>query len=228
MTRISIIVPVFNEETIIVPFLRNLPPVRNMEVVVADGGSRDRTVPLARGFQALYPLTVCSAPRGRARQMNEGARRATGDILVFLHVDSAISEEGLESALKALEAPEVVGGAFHLRIDSDRLLLKAVAGMANRRSRWWGLPYGDQGLFVRKDVFEKMGGYADLPLMEDVDFIRRLKKEGRVAFLEEEIITSARRWEQEGILYTTLRNLFLLGLYFLGVPPRRFSKWYHP
>ena len=100
--------------------------------------------------------------------------------------------------------------------------------MANRRSRWWGLPYGDQGLFVRKDVFEKMGGYADLPLMEDVDFIRRLKKEGRVAFLEEEIITSARRWEQEGILYTTLRNLFLLGLYFLGVPPRRFSKWYHP
>lgn len=227
VNRISVVVPVLNEEGIVIPFLRRLTRFQGIEIVVVDGGSQDRTLPLLQDFSRRHSVGVSVAPGGRARQMNEGAARSTGDILFFLHVDSSPPQTGMESILEAMKAKDVVGGAFRLQIDSRSLFLRMVSRAANARSRYFGLPFGDQGVFVRRDVFEKLGGYADLPLMEDVDFIRRLKKSGQVILLKEAVTTSARKWNQEGYLYNSLRNVILLVLYFLGVSPRRLGWWYH-
>ncbi len=159
--------------------------------------------------------------------MNEGAKRATGEILLFLHADSLLHPNALPAILNAFEDPSVIGGAFCLKIDSSTWFLDGIAAIVNARSRCFGLPYGDQGYFVRRDIFEKLGGFKNLPLMEDVDFIRRLKKEGRIVLLREAITTSDRRWVDEGVLYATLRNLTLLSLYFLGVAPERLAQWYY-
>src|SRR5581483_7845817 len=153
---------------------------------------------------------VSSGPRGRALQMNEGAKRAVGEALLFLHADSRLPPGALDAIATALVDSAVAGGAFRLKIDSSRLFLKVIAAAANLRSRWLGLPYGDQGYFVRREIFEKIGGFKTLPIMEDVDFIRRLKQRGAIVLLDAPISTSARRWAAEGYLYATLRNFALL------------------
>ncbi len=122
---------------------------------------------------------------------------------------------------------EVVGGAFLLKIDSTRWFLKWITLMANLRSKYWGLPYGDQGYFVRRTVFEDMGGYRNMALMEDVDFFRRLKKEGKTVLLKQPVLTSARRWEKKGLYLNSLRNALFLALYFIGFSPKRLGTWYY-
>lgn len=231
MSKISVVVPLLNEEKILPSFLRHLQALPISEVVCMDGGSSDRTCALlhnwSEGSSGLCRRVFSSSPPGRARQMNEGAKRATGAILLFLHADSLLHPGALPAILNALENPSIVGGAFRLEIDSSSRFLEMIAAVVNARSRCFNLPYGDQGYFVRRDVFKKLGGFKNLPLMEDVDFIRRLKKEGRIVLLHEAITTSDRRWVDEGVLYTTLRNLTLLSLYFLGVAPERLAQWYH-
>ncbi len=198
-----------------------LPAEERPEVIVVDGGSTDGTAEAA----LRYIPKVYSTSPGRARQMNLGAAAASGEVLLFLHADSRIGGAALKGIPAALSDGGCVGGAFTLRIDSPRRLLHLVAWGARVRARL-GLPYGDAGLFVRSDLFRRIGGYRNLPLMEDVDLVRRLRAEGRVRILPDTIHTSPRRWEEEGTFRVTLRNLLFLILFLFGIPPRFFARHY--
>jgi rSAM/selenodomain-associated transferase 2 len=222
--RFSIIIPALNESSLIENALFSLPRRADAERIVVDGGSSDDTAALAR------PLAdkVLVAPAGRARQMNAGARAAAGEVFLFLHADSRLPADALDSIAKALEIPIVAGGAFDLAIDSPRWALRLVAWAANRRTRITGVPYGDQGIFVRRSVFESLGGFPEWPLLEDLEFSRRIKAAGTVVILPQPITVSARRWDKEGIGYSTLRNQIFVLLYFLGVSPSRLARWYCP
>lgn len=229
MKKISIIIPVLNEEAALRRTLDRLERFPAAEIVIVDGGSTDGTIALLQAWSdrsSSQKRVIIYSEQGRARQMNAGAKRATGESLLFLHADSLLPEGAMDAVAEAIRSPSVVGGAFRFRIDSNLFFLRIVERLANLRSRLFKLPYGDQGIFVRREVFERLGGYADLPLMEDVDLIRRLRKEGGVVLLEQEIATSPRRWLREGVYYTSLRNLILLGLYFAGISPRRLARWY--
>jgi len=223
MARVTVIIPTLDEGSVIERTLARLSEIPGLEIIVVDGGSSDQTIKVSRPH-----AQVMTAHPGRAHQMNEGARHAKGDILLFLHADYIISEEGVEDRLRALEDPEVVGGAFRLEIDSPKWMLRAIARLANWRTRMTRVPYGDQGLFVRASVFKELGGYPTLPLMEDLELSRRLKRKGRVVILRESIRTSSRRWDKEGIAYVTLRNQLLVLFYFLGVPVSLLASWYRP
>jgi len=231
MNSISVIVPVLNEEKVLPNFLAHLDQFPLVELLVVDGGSRDQTDKILRDWAGASKgrtrRIVCFAPRSRAEQMNEGAKQATGDILLFLHADSRLPSEGVEAILLALQSPSTLGGAFRLRIDSPLLFLRIISIMANLRSSFLKLPYGDQAYFVRRDTFVKLGGYRRMPLMEDIDFIRRLNQYGRVILLKESVTTSARRWVHKGYFYTSFRNMVLFVLYYLGVSPLRLAKWYY-
>ncbi|HWP46257.1 MAG TPA: TIGR04283 family arsenosugar biosynthesis glycosyltransferase [Candidatus Limnocylindrales bacterium] len=220
----SIIIPTLNEETTLEFTLNSIPTSSRLEIIVVDGNSQDRTREIA------YTRTsqVYISPPGRARQMNLGAQKAQGKILLFLHADSMIPAGGLEAISKALEDPQVIGGAFRLRINATGWGYRLIAWGANLRTRLLGLPYGDQGIFIRRKIFQKMGGFQEIPLMEDIDLVRRMKKIGSLRILPQPLLTSARRWEKEGLLYTTLRNWSLASLYLLGVSPHRLYHWYRP
>jgi rSAM/selenodomain-associated transferase 2 len=222
MSRISLIIPTLNEAAGIVDWLKTLPPDERLERIVVDGGSSDGTADLAK--RHVEKVLVTKA--GRGRQMNAGALHADGDTLLFLHADSMLPDHAVEMIWAALDDPLVVGGAFHLGIDSPRRMLGLVATVANWRTRLTKVPYGDQGIFVRRSVFDRLGGYPDLPIMEDLEFSRRLKSAGKVVILSGRVMTSPRRWDEEGAWYTTLRNQVLVMLYFLGVSPARLARWY--
>lgn len=227
--KISIIVPVLNEDAVLRRALETLERLSGVEVLLVDGGSTDGTVGLLQAWSeqpASQQRIFIHGERGRARQMNAGAKRATGEILLFLHADSLLPAGAIDAVAEAMRSPRVGGGAFRLKIDSGHFFLKIVERLVHLRSRLFDLPYGDQGIFVRREIFERLGGYADLPLMEDVDFIRRLKRAGRMVLLEAAITTSPRRWLREGVYYASFRNLILLSLYFMGVHPRRLAHWY--
>jgi len=220
--RISVIIPTFNEAAVIEKTLAALPKYDRLERIVVDGCSSDGTAALAE------PLAdkVLVMEAGRARQMNAGAGVAGGEVFLFFHADSRLDEDGFRELIGALEDPTVVGGAFRLAIDSSRPSLRIVAAAANWRTRLTRIPYGDQGIFVRRSVFEGLGGYPDLPVMEDLEFARRLNRAGKIALLSRPMITSSRRWDKEGVGYTTLRNQIFVLLYFLGVSATRLSRWY--
>jgi len=222
--RFSIIIPALNESSLIEKTLSALPRRNDAERIVVDGGSLDDTPALAG------PLSdkVLFSPAGRARQMNRGAREASGGVLLFLHADSRLPMDALDLMAKALEDPAVAGGAFRLAIDSRRWVLHLVAGAANWRTRLTGLPYGDQGLFVRRPIFERLGGFPEWPLLEDLEFSRRIKTVGKVVLLSRPVTVSSRRWDKEGVGFTTLRNQIFLLLYFSGVSPMRLARWYPP
>jgi len=222
--RFSIIIPALNESSLIENTLSALPRRADTERIVVDGGSSDQTAALARPFADK----VLVAEAGRARQLNRGARAAAGHILIFLHADSRLPEDALDMIAKALEAPAVAGGAFDLAIDSPRWALRLVASAANLRTRLTGVPYGDQGIFVRRSVFEQLGGFPEWPLLEDLEFSRRIKTVGKVVLLSKPVTVSSRRWDKEGVGYTTLRNQIFVLLYFLGVSPMRLARWYRP
>lgn len=219
---LSVIIPVLNEETLVVTSLQDLKKV-NGEVILVDGGSTDRTVPLLRdaGFGRML-----SAPRGRASQINLGSSHAKGDVFLFLHLDCRLPDGAAEEIEKALEVPGVVGGAFPLGFHPSSLALKVIAFMANLRSRLTRVPYGDQAIFVRRSAFTKLGGFSNLPILEDVDFCRRLKRLGRLVILKDKVLASPRRWQKGGLVRTTLRNWRLLILYHLGFSPERLARFY--
>ncbi len=219
---ISIIVPTLNEANTLPATLRPLVGLPDSEIIVVDGDSQDGTLDVAR----QYTEKIFRGARGRAHQMNFGAMQAKGSILLFLHADTTLPTAALESIRRGLEDPSVVGGAFRLHIASNHRLLKIIGWAANLRSRYAGLPYGDQALFVRRPVFEAVSGFSSWPLMEDVDLVRRLRARGRVALLPDTVTTSARRWEQEGLAWTTLRNGLLLIGFLLGISPAWLAKRY--
>lgn len=218
---ISVIIPTLNEEETIEGTLWHVIDIPGVEVIVSDGGSSDRTVEIAQK-QAMVVSSLC----GRGCQMNMGASKASGEILLFLHADTILPDVWFDRISSVMTDERVVGGAFSLSIDSDKLSHKIIAAAANIRSGITGIPYGDQGIFVRRSVFEKVGGFKDIPIMEDVDLMRRLKKVGKIVLLKDKVTTSARRWEKEGAVYTTLRNWLLITLYLLRVPPDRLYRAY--
>ena len=158
--------------------------------------------------------------------MNQGADLAEGEILLFLHADSTLHPKGLAAIRESFRDDHMVGGAFRFSIDSPHWGLHLVSFGDNLRTSLSRIPYGDQGIFVRKKVFQRMGGFQDHPFMEELDFFRRLKKEGKVRVLKEKIKTSPRRWYREGIIKVTLRNQVFLALYYCGVSPQRLFRWY--
>ena len=220
--RLSVIVPALDEERQIAATLASARQPGVGEVIVVDGGSRDRTREAAR------PLAdrVVEAPRGRARQMNAGAALATGDALLFLHADTRLPPDAASAVAAALADPAVAGGRFDVRLEPSTPLLRAVGGLMNARSRLTGIATGDQAIFVRRAVFAALGGFPDLPLMEDVAFSRALKRAGRIACLRGQVTTSSRRWQQGGVVRTILLMWTLRLLFFLGVPAPRLARWY--
>ena len=209
----SIIIPTFNEEENIGRCLETVVNIPGIEVIISDGGSTDKTVEMAGGYRNVK---VVSSIRGRGTQMNTGASYAHGGILLFLHADSILSREAILKIPCVCKNNAIVGGAFKIRLLSDRLPYRLIEAGINFRSRLLKLPYGDQGLFVKSSVFKELGGFGGMAVCEDLDFIWRLKKLGEIAILDEEILSSVRRWENSGVLRTSLRNQFLLASYVLG------------
>ena len=225
MTSISVIIPALNEEAVLALTLAALArgdTGGRCEPIVVDGGSTDATASIARAAGAK----VIESPRGRGRQMNSGAAGAAGDILLFLHADTMLPADFPQLIEQALSGPGIAGGAFSLGIDSPAKSLAAIAGLANLRSRLLRLPYGDQALFTTREMFAAAGGFPELPIMEDFVFVRRLGKLGKISILPARAITSARRWQNMGVIRTTLINQVIVGGYCLGVPPTTLAGWY--
>ena len=222
--RISIIVPTLNEADNIVSTLDGLKPFRKdgNEVIVVDGGSKDETVRLGT---SLVDKNIKSTP-GRAQQMNVGAKQASGDILWFLHADTLVPDNAVQQIQHALENNKYQWGRFDIRLSGKQLQLRIVESLMNLRSRITGIATGDQGIFVRREVFESIGGFANIPLMEDLDISKRLKKHSRPYCLDTKLITSSRRWEENGILRTIFLMWRLRLAYTLGVKPEKLVNHY--
>ncbi|GAB4360728.1 MAG: TIGR04283 family arsenosugar biosynthesis glycosyltransferase [Bryobacter sp.] len=223
--RVSIIVPVLNEEAALPEFLRMAAGLEPHEIIVADGGSTDLTREVATG-KAIW----VDAPRGRGPQMNAGARLASGDVLLFLHADTSLAPGALRALERALDDAEKVGGVFDIRFRGEDWVARCFDAIYHYR-RYFGIFYGDAGIFVRKQVFEAMGGYAPLPLMEDYEFGRRLfgpwwKGGRRMAFLAEPIAVSDRRWRKEGLVGTLVRWVLIQTLYSLRFPAEPLARLY--
>lgn len=215
--------PVLNEAVSLRENLEQLHLSENDELIVVDGGSSDNTMNIAGDFTDK----VYRTETGRARVMNYGAGKADGDILLFLHADCILPEDGLDIVRKTLKENTVAAGAFRLSIDCPGLHFRVIEAAANLRSRFAGLLYGDQGICMRKDIFNKVRGYADIPLMEDIDISGRLKKLGKLILLDPPIKASPRRWLAEGVLRTTLRDWGIAFSYtFLKIPPEKLIKYY--
>lgn len=223
--RLSIVIPALDEAANLadlLPALRRDEP--GAEIVVVDGGSGDGTAAIVGRHPGVRYL---GAPRGRATQMNAGARAATGDTLLFLHADTRLPAGAGAAVATALADPRVVAGRFDVTFDTARPIMRVIAWLMNHRSRWSGISTGDQALFVRRGVFEALGGFPEIPLMEDVEIARRLKRRGRQAALRLRVTTSARKWQREGVLRTVLLMWTLRLLYACGVPPTKLHGWYY-
>jgi len=220
--NISVIIPVLNEEKNIAATLQSLARFASFEIIVVDGGSTDRTAEICQQFGAKVMVSA----RGRARQMNSAAKAASGDILLFLHADTTLPNSALDDIRLALGDSRYVGGRFDVELDGEHWMLKVIGAMINYRSRLSKVSTGDQAIFVRRFVFEQIGGYPDIPLMEDIAFCRTLRRTGEIACLKTRVKTSARRWEIDGVWRTILRMWALKLLYLAGVPPNRLKQYY--
>ena len=229
---ISVIIPTLNEERTIMATLAHTTALGFAELIVVDGGSTDATPALVGSYlfstqsSALSPVQWVTAPCGRARQMNEGAKASGGEILLFLHADTQLPNDAKTIIDTTLADQRMVGGRFDVRFDRPSMWGAIISRMMNRRSRLSGLATGDQALFVRRPIFEQMGGFADMPLMEDIDFSRRLKRKGATAALTATVTTSFRRWERHGPLRTILLMWALRFLYWIGISPSHLVEWY--
>ncbi|HKN87774.1 MAG TPA: TIGR04283 family arsenosugar biosynthesis glycosyltransferase [Nitrospiraceae bacterium] len=255
--RISVIMPVLNEEQILQKTLSHTLALSFDDVIVVDGSSRDRTRdivaalqvrgsrPAARGgeslpdlkprtsnlkprTQPLQPptLTLLTTLPGRACQMNAGAAMSEGDVLVFVHADTQLPIDARALIEQALQNPAHVGGRFDVRFEPDTRWGRVIGRMMNWRSRWSGIATGDQAIFVRRECFEQLGGFSDVPIMEDIEFTRRLKRVGRIAAVRSTVVTSYRRWQQGGPLKTIALMWLLRGLYWMGISPHALTRMY--
>lgn len=220
--RISVIMPTLNEEDTILGSLERVLEAEDVEAIVVDGGSADRTVQRARSLG----ITVLQAPRGRASQMNSGARVASGEILLFLHADTLLPQGWKDLILNELRKPGTAAATFRLRLSPRTGSLRAVELLANFRSRLFRMPYGDQTISVKADLFHGLGGYCDMPIMEDWDLVRRLRRHGLIRIAAASVATSSRRWNTYGAFRTTALNQIIILGYLLGISPARLAKLY--
>ena len=220
--NISVIVPVLNEEKTIATTLEALVTLAPYEIIIVDCGSADRTRELAGQFQ----VKAISSDHGRGRQMNRGASEASGDVLLFLHADTRLPASALNDIKAALGEPRYLGGRFDVELAGAHWLLPLVGRLISYRSRISKVATGDQALFVRRQVFERIRGFPDMPLLEDVAFCRTLHRLGEVACLRSRVVTSARRWEVDGVWRTIFRMWIIKLLYLVGVSPARLKQFY--
>jgi rSAM/selenodomain-associated transferase 2 len=222
---VSIVIPALDEAPNLARLLPDLAcRFPEAEVIVVDGGSGDGTRELVRHHATMRYLL---SSRGRARQMNAGARAAGGDVLLFLHADTRLPAGAMEAIARALVDPDVPGGRFDVSFSNPRWPFRMIAGFMNWRSRLTRIATGDQAIFLRRAAFEALGGYPELPLMEDVELSRRLKRLGRMACLPSRVTTSSRKWEHDGLVRTILLMWSLRLLYFCGMDARRLHAWYY-
>ena len=219
---ISVIIPTLNESAVIEETLSPLQKSKQVEIIVVDGGSRDNTVELARSCGAR----ILSTAPSKAGQMNAGAVEASGDVLIFLHADTRMQDRFDEKVLAAVTRQGFSAGAFSLGIDTDAPGLKFIERVANWRSRFLQMPYGDQAVFVSRHLFNAIGGFRDFPIMEDFDLIRRLRRKGKIAILPEAVQTSPRRWMNFGIFKTWFLNQMIIIAFYIGISPEQLARWY--
>jgi len=220
--RVAVIVPLLNEADILPVLLRKLPQIGADEIIIVDGGSGDDSMRLLQDFTGRC---LQSKP-GRAVQMNAGADESSADILLFFHADTEFNSSHIEDIKVAMRDPAMVGGRFDVRLSGAHPAFRIIEFMMNLRSRLTKISTGDQAIFVRREVFGRIGGFPDQPLMEDIEFSRLLKKQGKIACLRRKIVTSSRRWEKHGIVRTVLLMWRLRLLYWLGVSPERLATMY--
>jgi rSAM/selenodomain-associated transferase 2 len=219
---ISVIVSIYNEGKILSARSRGFDELsRCAELIFVDGESTDNSADIATRYGK-----VIKSEKGRARQMNDGARQAAGDIFFFLHADSSISSVTIDKIEKEVRQNGAVGGCLTQRIENERSVFRFIEWQGNNRARRTKVFYGDQGIFVRKDVFDRIGGFPDVPIFEDVLFTQKLRHEGRTTVLPDKITVSARRWEKRGIIRTTLMYNLIIVLFKLGYPPEKIKRLY--
>lgn len=219
--RISIIIPTLNEAANIVALIDQTRSLGPSEIIVVDGGSTDDTVALASGADK-----VLTSPPGRANQQNLGAENSQGDVLLFLHADCRLPPTALKVIAAAMQNKQMIGGCFAQRIDATGWRYRIIERGNGARVRWLGLAYGDQAIFVRRSIFEAVGAFPDLRLMEDVYLMKKLRGRGQFCLLPDRLTVSARRWQKHGVIRQTLRNWTLLTLAFCGVSPDRLAAYY--
>jgi rSAM/selenodomain-associated transferase 2 len=223
---ISVIIPVYREQAFINKTINNIHDLGSAnarQIIVVDGQPEGETLAVILDSD----VQKIRSPRGRGNQLNRGAVIATGDVLIFLHADTLLPTLAFELIVEAMRDEACVGGAFNLRIDSPKIGFRIIEKVANLRSRLTRIPYGDQAIFLRADYFRTLGGFKDIPIMEEVDFMRRIKRKGgRIVILQEPVLTSARRWEKDGLILGTLRNWLLIILYLCGVEPEHLAQFY--
>lgn len=218
---ISVIIPALNEAGLVGRAVGSAKGA--FEVIVADGGSSDGTAREAAGAGAA----VVSSKKGRGAQMDAAAAEASGDVLLFLHADTLLPPRWKEAVERVLSAPGAVGGAFRLSFDAPGLRFRLLESLVGVRSSVLGLIYGDQAIFARKEAFFRSGGFGKLPLMEDIDCVRRLRAQGTVALASVSVVASARRWAARGIAANALLNSVVLALYYSGVSPDKLYSFYY-
>ena len=226
---IAVIIPTLNEERALPRTLLALRQLRFDECVLVDGGSRDQTVSIAQNQLhglSQQPAKIMTSEQGRAKQMNAGVEETRSDVLLFLHADTILPPETRNEIHRVLEDPRYVGGRFDVRFEDDRGWAWLISRLMNWRSRWSGVATGDQAIFVRRAAFDNLGGFADIPLMEDVELTQRLKRAGSVAALRTKVTTSFRRWEQQGAFRTILQMWLLRFLYWIGIHPKTLHQLY--
>jgi len=224
--KFSIILPVFHEgERIndLIEYLNHLDSDKNIEIIVVDGTLEKDTLSAIHSNHAIKIFSE----KGRAKQMNAGASAARGEILIFLHADTELPIQALKKINSLIARREYVGGAFDLGVKSDKFIFKVIGTLSSLRSRLNRIPFGDQSIFIRREYFDQIGGYKEIPLMEDVELMRRIKKSGnKIWIFYDRVMTSPRRWEKEGVIHCTLRNWTLQALYSLGISPHKLAIFY--
>ena len=223
--ELSIVIPVLDDTEPLGRLLTTMRADPQIDILVVNGGAPDdRLIAICRRPDVRL---LTSAP-GRGCQMNLGASAAAGQWIVFLHADTRLPPQWSDEIRRASADPDVVGGSFRFRLDSDAWQARLIERAVDWRVRWLDLAYGDQALFVRRDVFEAIGGYREWPLMEDIEFVRQLRRAGKLYHSPQPVLTSARRWERDGWWRRSTKNVMLQAFFFAGVAPERLAKWYSP
>ncbi len=218
--KISVIIPTLNEELHIEKTLQSvIKQERDYELYVVDGGSTDNTIAIAKRYAC-----VINSKHGRAVQMNTGARLCTGDVLLFLHADTQLPDNAFRELRKRMKDDTVAGGSFYIAFDADNFILRGVSFITRFNFRLFH--FGDQGIFVRGDVFQSLSGYKEIPIMEDYDFYKRLRGQGKVILIRMPVVSSARRFIRKGVLRQLLINKFVVLAYWAGVDIRTIKRFY--